>query len=141
MQVSAKGRSGLRVMMELARHWGQGPVMVDVIAENQELSAKYIHVLIGGLKTAGLVRAVRGPSGGYALAKDPAGITLLDIVLALEGELFAPTADATHIHGVPSAAEEVWAQLGQVVSEVLVRRTLKELVDRQLALGGATYCI
>lgn len=141
MQVSAKGRSGLRVMMELARHWGQGPVMVDVIAERQKLSAKYIHVLIGGLKTAGLVRAVRGPSGGYALTKDPARITLLDIVLALEGELFAPTADATHIHGLPSAAEEVWAQLGQVVSEVLVRRTLKELADRQLALGSATYCI
>ena len=141
MQVSAKGRSGLRVMMELARHPGPEPVMVEVIAENQELSAKDIHVLIGGLKTAGLVRAVRGPSGGYALAKEPSRITLLDIVVALEGELFPPSSDSAMIHGVPSAAEEVWAQLGQVVSEVLARRTLKELVDRQVALGGATYCI
>lgn len=143
MKVSTKGRYGLRVMMELALRGGQGPVLVGALAESQDISAKYIHVLMGSLKTAGLVRALRGPNGGYELARDPAGITLLEVVSALESDLLSgagPKRQAL-VHGVPSAAEAVWIELGTAISESLARQTLKDLAERQLALGGASYFI
>jgi Rrf2 family protein len=83
--MSTKGRYGLRVMVELASRFGHGPVLVEDIAKNQEISGKYIHVLVAGLKSAGLVCAVRGPNGGYKLTRSPANITALD-VSALEGK-------------------------------------------------------
>jgi len=143
MKVSTKGRYGLRVMMELALRAGQGPVLVGALAESQEISPKYIHVLMGSLKTAGLVRALRGPSGGYELARDPAGITLLEVISALESDLLSASGPKRHalVHGVPSAAEAVWIELGIAISESLSRQTLKELADRQLSLGGASYFI
>jgi Rrf2 family cysteine metabolism transcriptional repressor len=58
MKMSTKGRYGLRIMMELASHYGRGPLLVADIAHDQKISGKYIHVLITNLKTSGLVRAV-----------------------------------------------------------------------------------
>jgi len=143
MKVSAKGRCGLRVMMELALRFGEGPVMVEVLAERQEISGKYIHVLMGGLKTAGLVRALRGPNGGYELTRDPARITVLEVASALEGDLraAATSGEPIRVHGIPSAAEEVWAEVGLAIANALSRHTLKDLAERQLALGEASYCI
>ena len=71
MRVSTKGRYGLRIMVELALRHGSGPVLVTTIAQNQDLPGKYIHVLVGGLKAAGLITAVRGPNGGLELARIP----------------------------------------------------------------------
>ena len=112
MKVSTKGRYGLRIMMELALQQGNGPVLVSTIAENQSLPGKYIHVLVGGLKAAGLVRAVRGPNGGLVLARDAARITPLDVVTALEGRLAEPPAPgAPPEGGERSVAREVWLQM------------------------------
>ncbi len=138
MKVSTKGRCGLRVMVELALRFGQGPVMVGLLADAQEISDTYIHVLMGGLKTAGLVRALRGPGGGYELARDPARITALEVVSALEGELLPSPRTGS---GQPSAAEAVWVEVGLAISETLSRHTLKSLAERQRSLGGASYCI
>jgi Rrf2 family protein len=93
MKVSTRGRYGLRVMIELAAQYGNGPVLVDGIAKNQEISGKYIHVIVSGLRSAGLVRSVRGPNGGYELTRSPSRITALDVISALEGKS-APAARA-----------------------------------------------
>ena len=85
MKMSTKGRYGLRVMMELANNHGKGPTTIDLIAKHQGISGKYIHFLMTGLKSAGLVRTIRGPNGGFELAKDPSTISALDVVSVLEG--------------------------------------------------------
>ena len=74
MKGSANGRYGLQFMVELAGHAGHGPVLVDVIAERQGLPAKFLRVLLGGLKADGLIKVQRGPSGGCELAKHPSHI-------------------------------------------------------------------
>lgn len=137
MKVSTKGRYGLRVMMELAARYGQGPVMVEDIARSQSLSGKYIHVIAGGLRTAGLIRAVRGPAGGYELARTPATITALDIVSALEGSL-APVDCVADACSCPRSSacvsREVWQDVATAVEGVLKGRTLEDLVRRQQAV-------
>ena len=138
MKVSTKGRYGLRIMMELALQQGSGPVLVSTIAENQALPGKYIHVLVGGLKAAGLVRAVRGPNGGLVLARDAARITPLDVVTALEGRLAEGQApDSPPEAGASSVARDVWSDLIQAMEASLSRRTLADLADEERARSGS----
>jgi Rrf2 family transcriptional regulator, cysteine metabolism repressor len=139
MKISTKGRYGLRIMLELALQHGTGPVQVATVARNQELPGKYIHVLVGGLKSAGLVQAVRGPSGGLTLARDPSAITVLDVVTALEGPLSAVecTLDAGASCGrAPGCvARDVWCELAQAMEDVLRRHTLADLASKHRAAG------
>ena len=134
MKISTKGRYGLRVMIELAAHYGQGPLLVDTIARNQDISAKYIHVLMAGLKSGGFIRSMRGPSGGYELAMPPERITALEVVRTLEGDL-APVdcvtdaAACTRSH--TCATRDMWCEVGQAVAGVLSGYTLAELARRQ----------
>lgn len=146
MRMSTKGRYGLRAMIELALQAGRGPVLVGTIAENQQISGKYIHVLMGGLKAAGLVRATRGANGGYELARDPATITAYEVVSALEGDL-----NPVDCLGDPSccprtelcAARDLWCELGAAIRDTLSRHTLKSLAERQRekAVGAAGWSI
>ena len=87
MKISTRGRYGLRAMIELARHFGGSPVRMSTLAQRQHLSRKYLHALLTPLKDAGLVRSIRGPGGGFVLAKPPSRITLRDVLLAVEGPL------------------------------------------------------
>lgn len=87
MKLTTKGRYGLRLMLDLALHEGQGAILLKDIAQRQNLSEKYLWSLIAPLKAAGFVRSMRGAKGGYMLTKTPAEITLKDIVTTLEGNL------------------------------------------------------
>lgn len=146
MKMSTKGRYGLRVMIELAARHGQGPVGVDTIAKSQGISGKYIHILMGNLRTAGLARAVRGPGGGYELAKPPSSLTALDVVQALEGKS-APVdcvMDAGHCRRAERCpSRQVWCEVGAAVDRVLSRFTLARLAARHRvkARGPADFCI
>jgi Rrf2 family protein len=134
MKMSTKGRYGLRVMLELALNYKQGPVLVDAIALNQDISGKYIHVLVGGLKSTKLIKAVRGPNGGYELTRDPASITILEIIQAMEGDL-APVdcvrnpSCCTRVDSC--ASRDIWCEVAEAISKVLANRTLADLVQRQ----------
>ncbi len=134
MKISTKGRYGLRVMMELASRFGDGPVLVGTIAANQEISSNYIRILLSALKGVGLVRAVRGQAGGYELTCDPSEITALDIVRALEGSGW-PVACVEKgercSRSKTCAARDLWGELGAAMEKVLSDITLKELVIRQ----------
>jgi Rrf2 family protein len=139
MKVSTKGRYGLRIMLELALRHGAGPVLVPDIARNQDLPLKYVHVLAGGLKAAGLLRTVRGPGGGLELARDPEAITPLDVVEALEGRIAG--VDCTRDPGLcPRAAEcvarEVWGEMADAMARALARRNLAELADQVRSRSG-----
>lgn len=132
-------------MVALSTRYDTGPVRVDVIGQEQGISLNYIHVLMGGLKAAGLVRSVRGASGGYEIARNPAEITAFEVVSALEGQT-APVDCVTEpgacarAPGCPTRA--VWCRIANCVNEVLMGLTLKELAEHQTARGSTpNYCI
>jgi Rrf2 family protein len=134
VKISTKGRYGLRVMMELASHFGHGPLLVADIAKNQSISGKYIHVLVANLKSAGLVHAVRGPSGGYELTRHPSRITALEIISALEGKsapvecvIDPSSCDRANL----CAARDLWCGVASAVDSVLRNLTLEQLATNQ----------
>ena len=136
MKISTKGRYGLRVIMELARNYGQGPLSADIISQNQDISKKYIHLIVMELKSTGLIRAVRGPGGGYELAKTPSSITAMDVFSALEGRILPVdcVAEASACRRAERcAARDVWCDLAVAAERVLSEITLQQLSAKQLA--------
>ncbi len=87
MRLTAKEQYGLRVMVELARHHGQGPMPLSQVAKNQQLPLPYLEQIVMLLRHAGLLSSARGAHGGYALARNPDQISVGDVVRALEGAI------------------------------------------------------
>lgn len=85
MRFSARGEYGVRVMVELARHHGDGPLSLADIATQEGLPLAYLEQIIGDLRHAGLVVARRGRRGGYQLTRSPETISMSEIVRPLEG--------------------------------------------------------
>ena len=85
MKLSTRTRYGMRALLELALAHKAAPLQIKVIAERQNISNKYLEQLVAMLKTAGLVRSIRGPHGGYLLAAPPQDIKLSDVFRTLEG--------------------------------------------------------
>ena len=138
MKGTAKGRYGLQFMVGLALQAGRGPVLVDDLARRQALPPKFLRVLLGPLKAAGLVKVQRGPSGGCELARHPGRITALEVVEALEGRLGAqdlePGATAS-----ARAVREAWVRSTEAAREVLGATTLADLSARQQALEAGSH--
>ena len=82
MKLSTKGRYGLRALIDLAQHSGEGPVSIMSISERQDISERYLEQLVSLLKKAGLVQSVRGAGGGYRLAKRMEEISVGDVLRA-----------------------------------------------------------
>ncbi|MDI3280045.1 MAG: Rrf2 family transcriptional regulator [Bacillota bacterium] len=134
MRLSTRGRYGLRAMVDLALHYGQGPVALKSIADRQNVSDHYLEQLMGSLRKAGLVSSVRGAQGGYELVRRPAEITVGDVVRALEGpiapvECVSEAADAASVCGMINTCVTrlVWAKLRDSIAEVLDSITLEDL--------------
>lgn len=131
MKLSTKGRYGVRMMLELALHYGQGPVLLKDIAQQQEVSEKYLWHLVGPLKTAGLINSLRGAKGGYVLTKSSSQIKLIQIIKALEGSL-APVecVDDPRVCKRISicVTRDVWKRLKDAIEEILGAITLEDLV-------------
>ncbi|MDP2874845.1 MAG: Rrf2 family transcriptional regulator [Holophaga sp.] len=131
MKVSTKGRYGLRVMMELAIQAGKGPVLVGNLAQAQDLPPKYLHILLGSLRAAGLVRASRGPNGGYELAREASQITALEVVEILEGRILLSECESNCARVGTCAAQEIWEEAATAMASVLGKYTLAALAERQ----------
>lgn len=86
MKLSTRGRYGTRLMLELAKQYGKGPISMSDISRNQKIPIKYLEQLIIPLKKANLITSVRGPKGGHMLAKAPNEINLWEILLRLESK-------------------------------------------------------
>lgn len=84
---STKARYGLRAMIELAKDYGKGALQLKEVARRQGLSEKYLEHLFRFLRMGGLIRSIRGASGGFALSRPPKEISVLEVVQALEGPL------------------------------------------------------
>lgn len=138
LRVSTKGRYGVRAMLELAIGYGDGPILMSTISENQEVSRKYLYALLSSLKAAGLVRSVRGTGGGYVLARNPSEITLGDIIRALEGSLcLVDCVDDESVcdRSAACVAREVWQKLSARIELFLNGMTLADLRARADELG------
>ena len=87
MKLSTKGRYGLRAIIDLARYSEEEPVSINNISIRQDISERYLEQLVALLKKAGLVKSIRGATGGYVLAKRAEEISVGDVLRALEGSL------------------------------------------------------
>jgi len=134
MKLSTKGRYGVAAMYDLALHYGQGPISLRSVAERQGISEHYLEQLMGTLRKSGYVKSVRGAQGGYTLARDPAQITVGDIIKIMEGPI-APVdcllSDAPDNDYCERAAfcvpRGVWAKVRDSINTVLDSISLADL--------------
>jgi len=134
MKLSTKGRYGLKAMFELALHYGEGPISLKSIAENQEISESYLEQLVAVLKKKGLATSVRGAQGGYLLSDDPKNITVGDVIRALEGDI-APS-DCVLNENIGKCEKQdfcvtknVWMKIKNSINDVIDSITLQDMVD------------
>jgi len=148
MKISTKGRYGVRILLDLARHENGNPRLIRDIAESQQISEKYISRLIIDLRRAGMVRSIRGAKGGFRLAKSPREVTLLDIVEVMEGPLSivdcvrAPE-KCPRCHRC--VTREIWDNLNADIRTSMRKVTLQDIIEsdrkQNIAEGALDYCI
>ena len=142
MRLTTKGRFAVTAMVDLALHDAGGPVTLAEISSRQKISLSYLEQLFGKLRRHELVDSVRGPGGGYRLAKETGLISVADIILAVDEPI-----DATQCGGKENCHDEqkclthdLWATLNERIFDYLGAVTLRELVEnhRQRATGVNT---
>ena len=134
MKLSTKGRYGMRAMLDLAQHYEDGLVLAKDVARRQGISERYLEHLFLSLKTAGLIKSVRGAHGGFTLARPPDKIKLMDILSVSEGQiaLVDCVADASVCpRSSFCATRDLWTELQSVMGEVPRFSTLRDLIERQ----------
>jgi len=143
MKVSMKGEYGVRALVELARHYGEGPLQSAIIAGRQAIPEPYLDQLLTSLKRSGLIRSLRGPQGGHSLIRSPEEISLNEVLTALEGSLSpVPCLEdpACCPRKMPCSLRELCEQVHQATIQILDRTTLGDLADRE-RLAEAHYAI
>ncbi len=137
MNLSTRARYGLRAMVELAGHYGQGSTNMQAIAEGQGLPRKYLDTLFNALKVSGLVISRRGVGGGWELTRPPAEIRLSEILIPLEGSLgLVQCVDFPHTCAKHDCcnARELYTEMQAAILDVIDRYTLADMYDRQCKL-------
>ena len=146
MKVSTKGDYGVRALVELAHHYGEGPVQSATIASRQEVPEPYLDQLLTTLRRAGFIRSVRGPQGGHALIREPDDVKLSDVMEALEGSL-APIACVDDPESCTKSGgcvqRDVWEQVRDATRAILENVTIGDLAEkeREFNRNGGRYYI
>lgn len=134
MKVSTRAEYGLRALIDLANHYGGGPVQSREIAGRQGLPEPYLNQLMTSLRRAGLVSSKRGPSGGHTLAKAPEAISLREAFDVLEGGTSpwwcVETDEPDCIYAAGCSLRPVWQAINGAVTQVLDRLSLADLSIR-----------
>ncbi|MGB9192447.1 MAG: Fe-S cluster assembly transcription factor [Azonexus sp.] len=140
MRLTTKGRFAVTAMMDLALRGDDGPVALASVSERQKISLSYLEQLFGKLRRYSLVDSVRGPGGGYCIARPLDTVTVADIVRAVDEPL-----DATQCGGRENCLDDhrcmthdLWAALNAKMYDYLSSVTLAGLVERQLAKEAKT---
>jgi len=134
MKISTKGRYALRLMLDLALNENsEEPVRIKDIANRQEISIKYLEQIISTLNKAGYVKSIRGPHGGYRLAKDPKEYTAGMILRLTEGNLSPVPCledEKNHCSRCDNCATlKLWEKLDDAISGVIDNTTLADLAS------------
>ena len=134
MRLTTKGRFAVTAMIDLASRQTDGPVTLAGIADRQKISLSYLEQLFGKLRRHDLVSSVRGPGGGYRLARDMGDITVAEIIIAVDEPL-----DATQCGGTENCHDahrcmthDLWANLNKRMYAYLDSVTLDALVNRRV---------
>ena len=130
MKLSTRVRYGVRLMIALALNYGNGPILLKDIARGENISEKYLSIIMIPLRSAGLVNSNRGAYGGYSLAREPSHINLKEIVDVLEDSSLVDC--VKHPSACPRVpicvSRDVWALIGGKISDTLSSITLDALV-------------
>ena len=121
-------------MLELACHYGEGPIELREIAKREDISLKYLEQVIVPLRTAGLVKSARGSKGGYSLAKHPSKIYLKDLVETLDGplNLIECLRDPKVCQKVPNCiTRDIWQEVSEAIDGIFHSVTLEDMVHRK----------
>lgn len=138
MRLTTKGRFAVTAMIDLALRQDNGPVTLSGISQRQEISLSYLEQLFGKLRRHKIVESVRGPGGGYNLARKAEDVTVADIIIAVDEQL-----DATQCGGKENCnhtkqeaggrcmTHDLWSTLNAKMVEYLDSVSLKDLADQQ----------
>ncbi|MCC6658126.1 MAG: Fe-S cluster assembly transcriptional regulator IscR [Rhodocyclaceae bacterium] len=139
MRLTTKGRFAVTAMIDLAQRQANGPVTLAGISERQKISLSYLEQLFGKLRRHKIVASVRGPGGGYRLARGMGEVSVADIIAAVDEPL-----DATNCGGRENCADEqrcmthdLWTNLNKRMHEYLVSVSLADLVNQPKAKAVA----
>ncbi|MEM7358039.1 MAG: Rrf2 family transcriptional regulator [Pseudomonadota bacterium] len=139
MKLTTKGRYAVTAMMDLALHARIDCVTLADIAERQNISLAYLEQLFGSLRKAGLIASLRGPKGGYRLARDDKEISLADILVASEEEIDLTCGGGSKCSSTdPCLTHSLWNNLSQEFFEFLDSKKLNELVRSRYVQTKAT---
>jgi Rrf2 family transcriptional regulator, cysteine metabolism repressor len=125
LSITTKSPYAIRALAELARTGGAGPVPIGELARRRDVPVQFLEQLFAVLRRAGILRSQRGVKGGYAFARDPGEVTVLEVVELLDGRLGAE-------------AEGIFAEAAAAARAVLAKTTILDVVDRENQAAGAT---
>ncbi len=133
MRLTTKGRFAVTAMADLAMRGRSGPVTLSSISERQSISLSYLEQLFGKLRRHSIVVAVRGPGGGYYLARPGAQITIAEIIAAVDEPVDATRCGGMHnCHdGQQCLTHDLWEGLNEAIHVYLAAVSLQQLVDSQ----------
>ncbi len=125
LSITTKSPYAIRALAELARTGGPGPVPIGELARRREVPVQFLEQLFAVLRRAGVLRSQRGVKGGYAFAREPGEVTVLEVVELLDGRLGAE-------------AEGIFAEAAAAARAVLAKTTISDVVERENQAAGAT---
>lgn len=137
MRFSTRSEYGLRAIIELARHWGQGPVSIHRVADTTGIPYQYLEQLVQRLRRSGIVTSRRGVQGGYILSRAPGQITVGDVLRSVEGKLEPYQCPAVGRYQCPRqstcVAKQVWSRVAISVSNVVDHMSIEGILHTQTA--------
>ncbi len=147
MNISTRGRYGLRALLEIAAQQDEEPVTIKGISRRQQMSISYLEQILHRLKKAGIVKSIRGAKGGYVLARRGDKITVSQVISALDGPISISYCDSPQLREKscigPSACVSriLWKRLEDVIKDTLSSVTLADLREQVLSLKGVKVSI
>ena len=125
LSITTKSPYAVRALAELARSGGAGPVPIGELARRRDIPVQFLEQLFATLRRAGILRSQRGVKGGYAFLRDPADVTVLEVVELLDGP-------------VGGTAESLFKDAAEAAKVVLAKHTIADVLERELRAAGAS---
>ena len=145
MKLSTKGRYAVMAMVDLARQSQGGPIALADIAERQDISLSYLEQLFGKLRKGAQVKSVRGPGGGYMLAREPKDMRIADIIIAVDEPIQATRCTPGSPEGCQPdrsrcITHDLWEELGNHIYLYLSSVSLADVIEnRVLGTSNVNY--
>jgi Rrf2 family transcriptional regulator, cysteine metabolism repressor len=134
MRISAKGEYAIRALLDLAVHHGEGLVPIQEVARRQGIPQRYLEQVLLLLKRAGILESRRGSAGGYQLVRSPAGISVGEVLRAVEGRVTSLEVAGRHPSKTSEATASdlapLWSEIAGAVAGVVDRTTFGDLAEQ-----------